>query len=546
VVADSGRAKKSVLTPIFQLAVGLGFGGRDPTETLEDARRIIIKWVQGKCEEKLPDDAFVGGPFDLSIPGHKFQAAQGDGETCWAAHIEHPDPEVAARHWLVDASLYQDSGCPSLGTRVLCASSPLNFVPLERSTPRFVRDIAQHVGLSDVREIVGVPWEVSSAEEIQKLCDLLSSPVRRLPVILISQRQGPRDQGFVVDPDDLALRCLGLAHVVTLDHDHAYTLAYETGREWAAYGGAVRTYKPGLRFERDDPHRHPLALPGRILEFAWRGSAGSKAFSNFLVDQTYLMQFPSMAAPFPLYTDVRGANLESERLQLQSISAIRQSYDQQIALLKDERQQWEALSESYSADAQSLQDDLSAQKSRVFFLEQQVTQLVSVLRERPDRSSSEALAKAVPESLDELEEWVNATLTGRVQMLPRAINSAKKGAYEDISRIYRCLLMLGYEYREFRLAPLNEPAQGALEKKRAELGVAITQATSSDRAGEFGDEYYVEYPRGSNKRRLLEWHVTKGVSREPRFCLRIYFFWDEETRAVVVGHLPSHLETKAS
>jgi hypothetical protein len=39
----------------------------------------------------------------------------------------------------------------------------------------------------------------------------------------------------------------------------------------------------------------------------------------------------------------------------------------------------------------------------------------------------------------------------------------------------------------------------------------------------------------------LDVHLKKGTSRESRHCLRIYFFWDEDSDQVVVGHLPDHL-----
>jgi len=44
----------------------------------------------------------------------------------------------------------------------------------------------------------------------------------------------------------------------------------------------------------------------------------------------------------------------------------------------------------------------------------------------------------------------------------------------------------------------------------------------------------------------MDRHLVKGTSRDPRFCMRIYFFWDDEENVVVVGHLPGHLTTAAT
>jgi len=66
------------------------------------------------------------------------------------------------------------------------------------------------------------------------------------------------------------------------------------------------------------------------------------------------------------------------------------------------------------------------------------------------------------------------------------------------------------------------------------------------RAGQEGEDYYVTYPVGSMQRAFLQFHIVKGTAHEDRFCMRIYFFWDEDTNQVVVGWLPSHLSNRIS
>jgi hypothetical protein len=60
---------------------------------------------------------------------------------------------------------------------------------------------------------------------------------------------------------------------------------------------------------------------------------------------------------------------------------------------------------------------------------------------------------------------------------------------------------------------------------------------------EQGDEFYVTY---GGARCLLERHLKKGVSHNPLYCLRIYFFWDAKNSMVVIGSLPGHLRTADS
>jgi len=150
----------------------------------------------------------------------------------------------------------------------------------------------------------------------------------------------------------------------------------------------------------------------------------------------------------------------------------------------------------------------------------------------------------LPESLNELAAWSSQELDGKLLILPRAINAAKKSGFEDPTLVYRSLVLLGNEYRDTRLAHGPE-AQRKCQKRCNELGVQITRSISACRAGEQGDQYLVTYPcEGSN--RFLDWHLKKGTTKDDRLCLRIYFFWDLRVKLVVVGWLPSHLDTRST
>jgi hypothetical protein len=53
------------------------------------------------------------------------------------------------------------------------------------------------------------------------------------------------------------------------------------------------------------------------------------------------------------------------------------------------------------------------------------------------------------------------------------------------------------------------------------------------------------HPRGDKQ--LLALHFKNGGNtRDPERCLRIYYFWDDESQQVVVGSLPGHLDTRAT
>ena len=98
-----------------------------------------------------------------------------------------------------------------------------------------------------------------------QLVELLENPLRRLPVIVISLDENETDpKTAIIDPDQLAQKVLGLAHVAILPGPQSFTLSDAVTKEFSVFRGAVRTYLPGFSFIEDRPQRHPLALPHRI------------------------------------------------------------------------------------------------------------------------------------------------------------------------------------------------------------------------------------------------------------------------------------------
>jgi hypothetical protein len=148
----------------------------------------------------------------------------------------------------------------------------------------------------------------------------------------------------------------------------------------------------------------------------------------------------------------------------------------------------------------------------------------------------------IPDRYEELPDWVATHLAGRLVLHPRALRGVKDAVYEDVHLVYEGLLLLAKQYREMQLG-----FDGAKQRFEVELGrleLKCSGSISKERAGEQGDTYFIRYPSSASPRKFLDLHLTKSNSREPRFGLRIYFFWDDETQQVVVGWLPSHLDTR--
>ena len=151
-----------------------------------------------------------------------------------------------------------------------------------------------------------------------------------------------------------------------------------------------------------------------------------------------------------------------------------------------------------------------------------------------------------PSSFDELESWcLSEHLRERLIVLPRAVDEAKRSQFEDVPFVYRSINLLAREYWDLRV-------NGGLERKHRwhagldALGLSVAPSISKSRAGEQKNAYFVNYPVGSppGNKRFLEQHLKRGNDRDERFCFRLYFFWDTKKLLVVVGWLPSHLDTR--
>lgn len=144
-----------------------------------------------------------------------------------------------------------------------------------------------------------------------------------------------------------------------------------------------------------------------------------------------------------------------------------------------------------------------------------------------------------PWKLSELAEWAEEN-ADRILIMPRAIAECKKSEYANAALFYECLELLAETYR---LVKLGLMARETLKEQAVKLGLEIGGSVEPSRAGSCGDEYFVRY---GGRRRFLDQHLASGSSRQGRFCLRVYFFWDEELKRVVVGSAPGHLSNRFS
>ena len=229
---------------------------------------------------------------------------------------------------------------------------------------------------------------------------------------------------------------------------------------------------------------------------------------------------------------VREASLDVERERLKQAGSayteqLRAAQAQIDALKEDlrrsaETQQW------LSDEHKSVEEHAQNLERQLRVAEYRIRQLKAQIKARGDEPDA---GIPLPKSWDAFADWCDEVLIGRVVLSPRARRETKSPDFDDPQTAARCLLWLANEYRDSRI----NGASGDLRKP-------VDEGIHNERCGADSFEF------GWGSRRVpVEWHLKNGGNtRDPRRCLRIYYFWDEESQTVVIATMPAHIRTGAT
>lgn len=510
------------------------------TETIKH----ILKWMDRRAGLKLPEEAWRGKSFELSDIGAQRTAAVAISNY-WAARLDDADKNVPQRTWVTEIGVGLDNeGNVLLGTRLVAVTRGSTEQPFDRTIPSFVRIILSE----GFAELDGVPLStqqqvISTREDVEKLVDLLESPNRNSDVLVISlpeNSENPLDA--VVNAKSIHEKTLGSAHVFVLTGAASFHLTNLVGRELSVFKRGVRTYRRGFKSWVDEPSNHPLALAERVLE---RVDNDPTSFERWLINQILGNSVYGIGREerLPSFNSVRQLAAQFERKKLQDaggtdsdlLKLFEQDNEQLRKELQEQKDQYDGLLSAADSErelalqeAHAAQALASARLHRVRQLEQKLANLEMQV-ETP-----------IPDTLDGFDEWCETYLGSSVELANRAFQGVRKSEYHDPKLLYGALLLLRDYYTPMRVEGTPERRQ-AYEKALQEL--QLEDSGTGDGVKFAADTYSVQY---GGRRRSLDRHLKSGDARDRRYCFRLYFFWDDENKIVVVGWLPSHLDNRSS
>lgn len=550
------KAIQPIVTPTYRLHAELGRESSNLAETFTAAVNAIYDWFQSKLKEPLPVGQNRLSSFRAHLSDPDLEVISIADLGIWSARLTHLDTglingrPVYGRRWVTDIGLLKENDTVFFGVQISALSQPGLDAPIDYIRPGIIKSLVGGVGVAQLRPLSESCWRVSGAEDVSMLKDLLMANERQLPIILITQpdrnkwelsRNVPE---YLVDPDVAARKLIGYAHVVAMPFREAYGWTNTLGKVWSAFDGAVRIYHKNFNMAKDETSRHPLFLKEKIHFHRYKEKFGDDAFLEYLYDELR----KTNSASFQQYHKV---------MYLNDARIAKAKYDRELYLTKDEcvgcRELYEEEIAAYQikleeaqADANQWSDSsIDAENASKFYqkeneaLRRQLDSLRLHLEAKSGESADSSLV--LPGSYEDIPGWVSDYLSGRLVLHPRAYRGLKEASYENIEEVCNCLLLLANEYRSMKLSLIGKDRY---EQKIKELSVHVGGSIAKERAGEQGDTYYIEYPIGSQRKTFLESHLRKGSNKDARYTLAIYYFWDDETRQVVVGWLPSHLRNR--
>lgn len=516
---------------------------RDADAGFAAVRQPILRWLQQQAGVALPGSMLRGEAGSLDLLGaQRVETVSLQAPRVWAARQDHWDDEVARRTWVTEATLAVANRRELLlGFRLHCVTMG-DAPPVDRSVPQFMRDVvAAHTVELDGTEIDLDAQMVDSDDDVDGLVRLLADPRRQAPVVGLSMgetRDGDRE---LVDADRLAATLFGTAHVRLLSRRASYALSDAVGRALSVYNGALRTWWPGLRPGHADPYDHPLLLAERIWE------EGEEAVRRLVAERVLRASAGQRGADTLIvpFADLRRAASGSAR----EVAAARGStaaeilpmYEEETRRLETELREKAALHdgllEAAQAEIQVREQERDEARAEIHVLRARLAAMEQAVRAREP-----AAAVHLPDTFDELAAWAAVHVADTVKLLPRAIHAAKKSEFEDRRLAYQALLLLHETY-----VPMRRTGAAAVKERwesgLRQLGLECSATHAGSRAGENAKDYTVDH---GGKRRWIDMHLKGSNSRDPRYCFRLYFFWDEDRAQAVVASLPTHLPTRAT
>lgn len=501
--------------------------GADAAIAARTARREVLNWARKRAGGLLPPGAVDGRDFELPVGGRNTVAVRVETAEVdlWALRAEDPDKTVPGRVSTTEIVIGGAIGeRPRLSLRLIVSTAEPDF-QFEPAVPGTVIQLIDAPGLLRGGERLDWrPISPATPADADDLCDFLEDPERRLPVFVATVPEFDA-AAPLIDAAVLAKATAGLAHVVQVPAALTWVLTDRFGKLRSVFGGAVRAYMPGFS-TADDPYRHRLFLaaalydPARVQECGlWlRHLAAGHGIATTRLGRDIV--------------DFASVRTRSRALRAESLA---REHAPDADLLKTAEEMVDLLRQQLDAKNREIDDylaEVEAAEERATAAEQENRALLAKIRQiQEPRAGAAGTPAPLPKTWAEFVDWLDATWPDRIVLTPAARRMVRSPAYPDVEQVARAVTWLATLHHDRRLHGGGSPRDEPIEP-----GVINAYC---------GGDSYKAWWQG--RRCTVDQHVKGGGNtRDPKRCLRIYYFWEPDQQQTVIDHLPGHRTTGGS
>lgn len=514
------------------LRMSVYLDGDDFELSTKNARDASLVWASStrRAGGQLPDEAWDHLDFELLAGGRnssgvRFQTLDTD---LWALRTDVPDETVPGRVWTNEIVVGGEIGKrPHLSLRLIVNTGEAEF-NIEPHVPGTILQLVKSPGLLRAgRKLRDAPITLITENDVEDICDYLEDPERKLPVFVVTLLEGEDTIPLIAD-SDVARATAGLARVVRIPAHLTWVLIKRFGKQRAVFDGGVRAYLPNFS-SSDDPYRHRLFIAGSLKDNG-RATACCIWLRKLAADLS--ISTMRLGKDVVEFSSIRTA---SRRLRASSLTK-QQASDTEV--LATAHELVESLERQLSEKNREVDDfiaEVEAAEERAQAAEQENRSLLFKIRQLQETLVQDGvnpkLELPLPQRWPEFSDWLDQAYPDRIVLTPTARRMIRNPEFEDVSMVARAITWLANEQHTRRLS-----GGGSTRDEVIESGIINAYCG--------GDTYQIYW---KNRRYEVDQHVkTSGNTRDPKRCLRIYYFWEPDLQQTVIDHLPSHRVTSAT
>lgn len=512
------------------LRVSAQLSGDDFTASAEAARKAALAWAKKRAGRTLPKEAWDLQDFELLAGGRNSSAVRISNADLdlWALRAEDPDKNVAGRVWSTEIVVGGQSGArPYVSLRLVVSTAEPDF-SIEPAVPGPVLQMIGAPGLvRGSRALSSTPVVLESENDVHDLCDYLEDTDRKLPVFVcaLAGRDGIKSS---INADLLAKATAGMARVFCVPAPLAWVITERFGKFLSVFNGGVRAYLSGFSTS-DDPFRHRLFLASALKE---SGGAASCVRSLRSLAAASSISTSRLGKDILEFAAVRTASRKLKKSDLDEQSAtdddLLKVAEELVTSLERQVEEKDREIDGYVAEVETSEARALAAEHENRALLYQVRQLKDALAVGGATPTSEP---PMPQEWSEFSDWLDQTYPDKVVLTPSARRLVRSPEFEDVSLVARTIVWLATVQHERRIK-----GGGPLRDEYIESGILNAPCG--------GDTYNTNWKGRSYE---VDYHIKNGGNgRDPKRCLRIYYFWEPELQQTVIDALPAHRKTGMS